>query len=157
MSRVKTAIIGCGKVAHLHAAALQTLPESEFVAACDNARARARTFAQQYGVTEWDDPVRMVQSSRAEAVVICTPHPLHAAPAIAVMNAGAHVLVEKPLATTVADCDAMIAAARLNKVRLGVVSQRRFFEPVLRMKAAIDAGNDRSPCPGNRLDVQLAR
>jgi predicted dehydrogenase len=64
------------------------------------------------------------------------------------MNLGAHVLVEKPLATTVADCDAMIAASHRNHVRLGVVSQRRFFEPVLRMKAAIDAGKIGRPILG---------
>lgn len=79
----------------------------------------------------------MVREAGVEVVVICTPHPLHALPAIQACEAGAHVLVEKPLAATLADCDAMISAAARNGVKLGVVSQRRFFAPVTRMKAAV--------------------
>ena len=127
---------------------LRDLPESEFVAVCDADQARAATFAQQYNVQAFGDVDAMVTQARVEAVVICTPHPLHAMPAIAACNAGAHVLVEKPLASTLADCDAMIDAAERNGVKLGVVSQRRFFEPVLRMKAAIDAGKIGTPVLG---------
>ena len=62
---------------------------------------------------------------------------------------GVHVLVEKPLAATLADCDAMLAAAaRKAACTLGVISQRRFYEPVLRMKAAIDAGKIGTPVLG---------
>jgi predicted dehydrogenase len=63
-------------------------------------------------------------------------------------EAGVHVLVEKPLAASLSDCDAMIEAAARHRVKLGVVSQRRFFEPVARMKAAIDAGKIGSPALG---------
>ncbi len=59
-----------------------------------------------------------------------------------------HVLVEKPLAASLADCDAMLAAARSSGVKLGVISQRRWYEPVLRMKAAIDAGKIGRPVLG---------
>jgi predicted dehydrogenase len=145
---MRTAIVGCGKVAHLHAAALRDLPESELVAVCDADAARSSSFAQQYNVRPYSDVTAMVKDARVEAVVICTPHPVHAGPAIAACNAGAHVLVEKPLASTLADCDAMIEAADRNGVKLGVVSQRRFFEPVLRMKAAIDAGKIGTPVLG---------
>jgi UDP-N-acetyl-2-amino-2-deoxyglucuronate dehydrogenase len=137
---VRTALVGCGKVAHLHAAALARLPESEFVAVCDADRDRARAFGERYGVRDFVDCAEMIRSAGVEALIVCTPHPLHAAPAIAAAEAGVHVLVEKPLAATVADCDAMIAAARRSGVVLGVVSQRRFFEPVARMKQAIEAG-----------------
>ncbi len=58
------------------------------------------------------------------------------------------MLIEKPMATTLADCDEMIAAAESNGVRLGAVSQRRFFEPIQRMKAAIDAGKIGRPVLG---------
>lgn len=144
-ARLRTAVVGCGKVAHLHAAALRDLPESEFVAVCDSDTARAAAFARQYGVTSWADTGSMVAQAGVEAVIVCTPHPLHAAPAIAAAGAGANVLVEKPLASNLADCDAMIAAATRNGVQLGVVSQRRFFAPVVRMKAAIDAGKIGTP------------
>jgi UDP-N-acetyl-2-amino-2-deoxyglucuronate dehydrogenase len=146
--KLRTAIVGCGKVAHLHAAALAVTPEAEFAAVCDADVARANAFGARYGVPAWSDTARMIAESRAEVAIVCTPHPLHAGPAIAAANAGAHVLVEKPLAATVADCDAMIEAARQNGVKLGVVSQRRFFEPVVRMKEAIAAGKIGKPILG---------
>ena len=145
---MKTAIIGCGKVGHIHAAALRDLPESEFTAVCDQDDARAAAFAAQYGVRPYADAATMFVEAGVEAVVICTPHPLHAAPAILAAEHGVHVLVEKPLAASLADCDRMIAAAAKHGVQLGVVSQRRFFEPVLRMKAAVDAGKIGKPILG---------
>jgi predicted dehydrogenase len=63
-------------------------------------------------------------------------------------EAGVHVLVEKPLAASLTDCDAMLAAARTSGVTLGVISQRRFFEPVQRMKRAIDEGKIGTPALG---------
>lgn len=148
MSALRTAILGCGKVAHLHATALRTLPESRFVAACDTDQQRAKSFANQYEVAAFRDPAQMFAQAAVDVVVICTPHPVHAQPAILAARAGVHVLVEKPLASTVADCDAMIAAAAEHRVQLGVVSQRRFFEPVVRMKEAIDAGKIGRPVLG---------
>src|SRR5205807_756635 len=129
MDRVRTALIGCGKVGHLHAAALRELPESEFVAVCDSDPARAAAFAQQYGTGAFSEVGAMLAEAQPGAVMICTPHPLHARPAIECAKAGVHVLVEKPLAATLTDCDAMFAAARTAGTRLGAISQRRFYEP----------------------------
>ncbi len=146
-TRLRTAILGCGKVAHLHANALAALPESDFAGVCDADYARAQAFADRYGVrpfASYDDML----ASGVDVVVICTPHPLHRAGAIAAAAAKVHTLVEKPLASSVADCDAMIAAAHSNGVQLGVVSQRRYFAPVLRMKAAIDSGKIGTPILG---------
>ena len=143
---MRTAIVGCGKVAHLHAVALRDL--SDFVAVCDADAPRAAAFAAAYDVAPYENVRQMIERARVEAVVVCTPHPVHARPAIAACEAGAHVLVEKPLASNLADCDAMIEAAQRHGVRLGVVSQRRFFEPVQRMKAAIDAGKIGTPVLG---------
>ncbi len=148
---VRTAVIGPGKVAHNHAQAFMALPESDFVAVCGRNRERAENFAKQYNVTAYTDVADMVDKAGIEAVVICTPHPAHAAPAIAAMQAGAHVLVDKPLASTLADCDAMIGTAKKFGVKLGVVSQRRFFDPVQRVKAAIDGGKIGRPVLGTVL------
>jgi UDP-N-acetyl-2-amino-2-deoxyglucuronate dehydrogenase len=144
MKTLGVAIVGCGKVAHLHAAALAKIPEAALVAVQDADPERAQSFAARYGARAVDD----LASSGAGAAIVCTPHPQHAPAAIAAINAGLHVLVEKPLASTVADCDAMIDAARRNGVQLGVVSQRRWFEPVRRMKKAIDAGRIGRPILG---------
>jgi UDP-N-acetyl-2-amino-2-deoxyglucuronate dehydrogenase len=148
MPSVRTALVGCGKVASIHAAALRDLPESDFVAVCDNDEARATSFASRYGVRPFTDPGQMLREAKVQAIVICTPHPQHAAPVIQAAEAGVHALVEKPLASTLADCDAMLAAAKKAGTKLAVVSQRRLYEPVLRMKVAIDAGKIGQPALG---------
>jgi predicted dehydrogenase len=140
MEPIRTGIIGCGKVAHLHAAALRTLPQSQFAAVCSANPERARKFAVQYGVEAYSDVREMVKRSRVGAVVICTPHPQHAQPAVEAAEAGAHVLIEKPLASSLTDCDRIITAARAANVKLGTVCQRRFYEPCQRIRRAIDAG-----------------
>lgn len=148
MRTLRTAIVGTGKVAHNHAQALQNVPESGFTAVCGRHPEKTADFATQYGVKPYSDVSEMVLAENIEVVVVCTPHPAHAGPAIAAMQAGAHVLVEKPLASSLADCDAMISAAEACAVQLGVVSQRRFYEPVRRMKQAIDAGKLGRPVLG---------
>jgi predicted dehydrogenase len=148
MSTVRTALIGCGKVGQIHAAALRELPESNFVAVCDRDPARAAAFAGRYGTEAHTDVDTMLRAAGVEAIVVCTPHPLHAEPVIRAAERGVHALVEKPLAAGLADCDAMLAAARKARTKLGVISQRRFYEPVRRMKAAIDAGKIGRPVLG---------
>lgn len=142
---MKTALVGCGKVGSLHAQALASLPQSELVAVIDNSSERAEAFASKYGGVAYTEIGPAIQATGAQAVFLCTPHPLHADAAIAALESGAHVLVEKPLAASLADCDRMIEAALHNGVQLGVVSQRRLYEPVLRMKQAIDAGKIGKP------------
>jgi UDP-N-acetyl-2-amino-2-deoxyglucuronate dehydrogenase len=146
MLPIRVGLIGCGKVGSIHAAALKSIPEAEFVAACDADAGRAAAFAANYGVRPCTDLPALFEG--VEAVIIGTPHPLHAKPAIRAAEAGIHVLVEKPMAATVSDCDAMIAAANKTGVTLGVISQRRFFQPVQRMKTAIDAGKIGRPSLG---------
>lgn len=148
MTTLKTAIIGCGKVTDLHAAALKELKQSEFTAVCSRGIDKAKQHGEKYGVRGFDNVEEMVQTAKVDVVLVCTPHPNHAAPAIAAMNAGAHVLVEKPLASSLADCDAMIDAARRNTVTLGTVCQRRFYPPCQRIRAAIDQGKIGSPVLG---------
>ena len=148
MARLRTALVGCGKVGQIHAEALRSLPESHFIAVCDSGSERATDFAERYGTRPYTDVKTMLHTEGVQAVVICTPHPVHAQPAIFAAEAGAHVLVEKPLAANLRDCDAMLAAARKAGIKLGVVSQRRLYEPVVRMKAAIKAGDIGDPVLG---------
>lgn len=148
MQPLRTALVGCGKVGQIHAAALRDLPESQFVAVCDADSARAKAFAERFGVRGYSDLGTLMKETSPQAICVCTPHPLHAAAVVQAAEAGAAALVEKPLAASLADCDAMLAATRRAGTKLGVVSQRRFFEPVQRMKAAIDAGKIGTPVLG---------
>lgn len=148
MTLLRTALVGCGKVGDIHAQALRTLPESEFVAVCDADPDRVGAFADRYGVRPFTDFSAMYREAGVQAVLIATPHPLHAGPAVSALERGIAVLVEKPLAASLADCDAMLAAARKGGAQLGVISQRRYMEPVQRIRSAIDAGKIGKPVLG---------
>jgi len=145
---LRTALVGCGKVGATHARALRELKESQFVAACDADLDRAGRVTEATPARPFTDVEVMLREARPEVVLLATPHPLHAGAAILAARSGAHVLVEKPLAANLIDCDAMLEAARKSGVHLGVISQRRFYEPVLRMKQAIDAGKIGRPVLG---------
>src|SRR5690348_10803087 len=118
MSKTRTALIGCGKVGVIPARALSRLPQSNFVAACDSDPKRADLFAAEFKTSAYSDIQAMIRGSAIDAVCICTPHPLHAAAAIEAIESGAHALVEKPLASTLADCDTMIRTAARRNVEL---------------------------------------
>lgn len=124
------------------------LPGVELAAVCDANAERAGAFARQCAARPFTDVPSLLRDGGIEAVLIGTPHPLHADAAIRAADAGVHVLVEKPMAASLADCDAMIAAAKQAGTILGVISQRRFLAPVQRMKAAIDAGKIGRPALG---------
>lgn len=145
---LKTGIIGCGKVARYHARALRNLPGSDFRAVCSRSLEKAVAFGKEYDAKGYDDVASMVRGEQLDMVVVCTPHPNHKTPAIEALNAGAHVLVEKPLAASLDDCDAMIATAESCNKKLGVVSQRRFYPPVQRIRQAIDEGKIGNPVLG---------
>ena len=148
MRPVRTALIGCGKVGQIHAAALCELAESELVAVCDSDSQRASAFSARFGACAFTDVGELLKEAAPQAIVVCTPHPLHATAVIQAAQAGVSALVEKPLAAGLADCDAMLTASRKAGTKLGVVSQRRLYEPVLRMKAAIEAGKIGTPALG---------
>ena len=128
--------------------ALQTLPESEFVAVCARTPEKAQAFADKYQVAPFTDVRDMIAKSKAEAILVCTPHPQHAEPTIVSAKMGVHALVEKPLASSLADCDAMLAAARANNTLIGTVCQRRFYPPAQRIRRAIDDGKIGKPVLG---------
>mgnify|MGYP000898260431 FL=1 len=148
LDKVKTGIIGCGKGAHLHAQALKNLPESLFTAVYSRTFAKAKTFAETYSVQAYASIEEMATRGGVEAVVICTPHPSHAEVATEAAKAGMHILVEKPLASSLEDCDAMIETAREHGVLLGTVCQRRFYPASMRVRQAIDRGKIGKPILG---------
>lgn len=137
---IRLGIIGPGKAAELHASALAKAGNAKLVGVAGRNLDRARAFAERHRVVAFASVDAMLCSGEVDAVVVCTPHPTHARYSVLACEASVHVLVEKPMALTVADCDAMLTAAKLSDVRIGVVCQRRWYEPVRRMKDAIDAG-----------------
>ena len=145
---IRTAVVGCGKVGDFHARALAAIENSEFSAVCSRSPGRAREFAARYGVRAYDSIGAMVKDAKIEAVCVCTPHPNHAAAAVEAIRNGAHVLIEKPLAASLADCDAILDEAEKAGVKVGAVCQRRFYRPCMRIRETIDAGKIGRPVIG---------
>jgi predicted dehydrogenase len=134
------AIAGCGKVAHLHAKAIANIPEATLAGVWSRTFATAVDFAAKYRTTPFADIKNMVKEGKIDLVIVCTPHPFHWQPAVEAAESGASVLVEKPLASDLSDCDLIIYACRKAGVKLGVISQRRWYKPVQRVKQAIEEG-----------------
>jgi predicted dehydrogenase len=138
--KVRIGLIGYGKVANLHAQALAAAAKGELVSVCGRNAERRDGFAAQWNIASRHTAEEMVQKDRVDAVIITTPHPQHRDGALEAFAAGAHVLVEKPMAVTETECNGMIAAAKHAGKCLSVVSQRRWFPACARIKEAINAG-----------------
>jgi predicted dehydrogenase len=142
MKTLNWGLIGAGDIARKRIApALRDLPSCNLVAV-NRARAElAEEFAREFGAKKWfTDWEELLGDDEIEAVYIATPVFLHAAQTVTAAEAGKHVLCEKPMALSVADCDRMIAAGRANNVRLGIAYYRRFYPVVERAKELIKSG-----------------
>jgi predicted dehydrogenase len=110
---VRFGIIGTGGMANAHAHILAKLPEAQLHAACDLDQGRLGSYAEKYGIpATWTDPQAMLQEADIEAVIVAAPDKAHAPLSIAALEAGKHVFCEKPLATSHAEAQSMVEAAR---------------------------------------------
>ena len=141
-------IAGCSRVAHLHAKAISMIPNARLTGVWNRTREKAEEFATVYGTQSYRSVEEMVHSNVSDLVLVCNAHPYHKQPAVEAAIAGANVLVEKPLASDLSDCDEMISACKYAGVKLGVISQRRWYEPVKRVRDAIDTGKIGTPALG---------
>ena len=137
---MKVALFGCGWIQEFHARGVLAHGD-ELVAVTNHREESARAFAQTFQIprvtTDWE---ALARDPDVEAAIVSTPNYLHAPQAIALLEAGKHVLVEKPMAVSVAECDAMIAAARRGGARLMVAHCWRFHPDVLAVRNRVAAG-----------------
>ncbi len=132
-------LLGCGWIARRHAAAARRVRLPTIFASRDIGRARA--YAREFGgVAAYGDYAAALKDSRARAAIVCTPHDRHVDDVLAALEAGRHVLVEKPLARTLEEADRMIdAAARAGRVLMTAENFR--FMPAFRwVRSALDGG-----------------
>jgi len=141
-------IAGCGKVAHIHARAIKNISNARLAGVWSRTPATAANFASAWKTKPYSEIKQMVLENESDLVIVCTPHPFHRQPAVEAAEAGANVLVEKPLASDLQDCDAIINACKVRYGKLGVISQRRWYEPVKRVRSAIDTGKIGKPVLG---------
>ncbi|OKP91628.1 oxidoreductase [Paenibacillus helianthi] len=140
MSTIGAAIIGCGAIAPLHARAILSMEGARLVAVADSDPERAAQAAQDYGCESVTDYKQLLGRTDIGIIHLCTPHHLHAAMAVEFLQAGHHVLTEKPMAIDVSSAQRMQEAAAVSKGQLGVVFQNRYNEPSIRIKETIDSG-----------------
>lgn len=137
---LRFALIGAGMVSDAHARSIDELDEADLTLVFSRTEDRAKEFAGKYGA-EWTTDLDVVLSrSDIDAVVITTAPYNHAPHSIAAMKAGKHVLVEKPMAISTAECDEMMTVAEQTERTLGVVFQSRFKRDVLHAKETVDTG-----------------
>jgi phthalate 4,5-cis-dihydrodiol dehydrogenase len=138
--RLRLGVIGLGRAFMLMLPGLRAHPDYALVAAADpNADSRDR-FAAEFGARVYDSDVALCQDPAVDAVYIATPHQFHTANTRVAAAAGKHVLVEKPMALTLADCRAMIDACRAANVALVVGHSHSFDAPIQRARAIVDGG-----------------
>ena len=136
------ALIGCGRIAKRHAELLGTgqIQGARLAAVCDVQADRARAVGERFGVRHYTSIDALLGANGIDAVSILTPSGMHAEHAVQVARSRRHVIVEKPMALTLADADRMIAACDQAGVRLFVVKQNRFNVPVVHARRALEAG-----------------
>jgi UDP-N-acetylglucosamine 3-dehydrogenase len=126
VNRLRVGVIGAGVMGERHARIYASLPDVELVAVCDTRADIARALAKDLDATPYADFAELLRHPDVDAVSVCTPDDAHRAPCEAAAAAGKHVLVEKPLAMTVADAEAIITAATKTGVVLLVGHCLRF-------------------------------
>ena len=137
---VRIAIVGCGAIAQLgHLPGALASDAVTVTTLIDRNQDRARAIAAQFGVPHVATTIAAA-ADHAEAAVVALPPQLHREAAETLLGAGLHVLMEKPLATSMADCDAMLAAAKASERVLAVAMMRRFAPSARYLKAAVASG-----------------
>ena len=133
-------LIGCGRLAPRHAQSLADLPGARLVAVADVRERRANRFAVEYCADPYTDYRDLLARPDVDVVNVCTPSGLHAQVTLDAIAAGKHVIVEKPIALSLAAADRMIAAAERAGVKLCVVLQNRYNPPMQDLKRVVGAG-----------------
>ena len=124
MNKTRVGLIGCGHIAQRHAGHIARL--GELAAVCDVNESRAKSLGEKYAVPFFTSIEEFLKKADMDVVAVCSPNGLHATQTIQSLNAGFHVLCEKPMALSSSDCEEMIKTAERCNKRLFIVKQNRF-------------------------------
>jgi len=139
MSKIRFGLLGCGMIGDVHARAVSAHPQAELMAVCDNSAERSAAFARKYISTPYTSYDEMLRSD-IDAVIIGTPSGMHKEQVISAINEGKHILVEKPMALTSADTQAIKEALVGKNLCLEVAFQTRAVKDVNYLKEIISDG-----------------
>ena len=139
---INFALVGCGRISKRHSELLgeNQIAGAQLVAVCDKIVSKAQVIADKYTIPAYSCLHDMMKAEKIDVVVVLTESGLHAQHTIELAPYGAHVVVEKPMALTLDDADAMIEACDKHGVKLFVVKQNRFNVPIVQLRKALDQG-----------------
>ena len=138
---IKIGILGCGKIAQVrHIPEYAENPDVKLVGFYNPTKSRAEDMAAKYGGLAYDTAEELLANPEIDAVSVCAANYAHAALSIQALKAGKHVLCEKPMATTLADCEAMVECAKKNGKFLMIGHNQRLAKAHMEAKRLIDAG-----------------
>lgn len=141
---INVAILGTGGISGSHVTGYQRFPSRcRIVALCDIVPGKAERRAEEWGlggVLTYLEAEAMLARDDIDLVSICTPSATHAALAVAALDAGKHVILEKPMAASVAECELILAAEERSGRLLSVIAQNRFRDDIALLKEAVDSG-----------------
>ena len=140
MKKMGFGIIGCGAISNMHAGAIMEIENAELIACTDVNEKSLADFSTKYGITPYNDFNEMLNDTRVDTVCVCTPSGLHKRFCVEAAKAGKHIVVEKPMALTTADCDEIIKTCDENNVKLEVISQNRFKDAFRLVKSMVEEG-----------------
>lgn len=139
MDKIRFALVGCGRIAQRHAEHINN--NGTLSAVCDVVREKADALAGKYNAKAYYSIEELLQQEKGiDVIAVCSPNGLHAEHSIKALTAGFHVLCEKPMAISVADCGKMIQAAEKSNKRLFAIKQNRYNPPVVAVKNLVDEG-----------------
>lgn len=140
---IRIGIVGAGAIAQVHIDGFLQFKElCSVVAVCDTFEDKAKSLIaeKQLEAVSYAEVQTMIEKAQLDAISICLPPSVHAKVAIQALNAGCHVLVEKPMACSLEECDQMVAAAKANNKLLCVISQNRWKSQLVNIKRIMDEG-----------------
>ncbi|WP_134699302.1 Gfo/Idh/MocA family protein [Ammoniphilus sp. YIM 78166] len=141
MNKLRVGVIGCGSIAqHRHLPEYHANPHVEIVAVCDVHAERAHEVAEKFGATAYTSFEELLNCGNVDAVSVCTPNYLHAPITIAALEAGLHVLCEKPMATSEVEAKSMITAAKQSGKKLMIAHNQRFVPSHQKARELIASG-----------------
>ncbi len=138
--RLRFGILGCGVIGPHHARAIAGLDSADLVAVADVVPELAERLASEYGCSAYSSLGEMLAEAELDAVCVCTPSGMHAEDAIAALEAGKHVVIEKPVDVTLKAADRLLEVQRATGGRVAVVSQHRFDVATQAVHEAVSKG-----------------
>jgi phthalate 4,5-cis-dihydrodiol dehydrogenase len=137
---IRIGLVGLGTAGRSLPVAVAKTPGYEFVAGADLRKEAREQYRTEFGVKTFESIEAMCGMKDLDAIYVATPNPLHAELTIKALECGKHVMVEKPMALTLEDCDRMIAAADKSRVKLMVAHTRSFNPPIRKMREIVSSG-----------------